>query len=159
MRKNASASEVKPSRDQKAGTLLGASSFQESRGGGGLSSSLSSRAAMLGAASGARKDPMSPSSGLSSNRPSPASTLSTIVPRIDEQEDLLQLVAALDANTTPTKTGPMASANSLISATEISVSTAPSREWTEKFSQQHKRKFWKNQITGKSTWEDPYKLK
>ena len=32
-----------------------------------------------------------------------------------------------------------------------------SREWTEKYSQQHKRKFWKNNITGKSTWEDPFK--
>lgn len=31
-----------------------------------------------------------------------------------------------------------------------------SREWVEKYSQQHKRKFWKNQITGKSTWEDPF---
>ena len=32
-----------------------------------------------------------------------------------------------------------------------------SREWTEKYSQQHKRKFWKNNVTGKSTWEDPFK--
>jgi heat shock protein HslJ len=35
--------------------------------------------------------------------------------------------------------------------------TQGTREWIEKYSQQHKRKFWKNQITGKATWDDPYK--
>lgn len=162
MRKISSASGKNPNIVQKADTLLGAASSQESRSGGGLSSSTTSRAAMLGIASGARKDPISQSTGLSSNRPSQASTLfseSTIVPKIDEHEDLLQLIATSDISTTPMKTGPVGTALSPLPITDIPVSPTSSREWIEKFSQQHKRKFWKNQITGKSTWEDPYKLK
>ena len=32
-------------------------------------------------------------------------------------------------------------------------------DWVEKFSDQHKRKFWKNKTTGKSSWTEPPKIK
>ena len=32
-------------------------------------------------------------------------------------------------------------------------------EWTEGFSSKYKRKYWFNNVTGKSVWEDPHTLK
>jgi hypothetical protein len=31
-------------------------------------------------------------------------------------------------------------------------------DWEEKYSEQHKRKFWKNKKTGKSSWTEPPKV-
>jgi hypothetical protein len=31
-------------------------------------------------------------------------------------------------------------------------------EWIEKFSDKYQRKYWKNTLTGESTWKDPFKL-
>jgi hypothetical protein len=30
-------------------------------------------------------------------------------------------------------------------------------QWEEKFSETHKRKYWKNKVTGESTWKNPWK--
>lgn len=32
----------------------------------------------------------------------------------------------------------------------------PEEEWSEKFSERHKRRYWKNNNTGESTWKDPH---
>jgi hypothetical protein len=46
------------------------------------------------------------------------------------------------------------------SSTEASstVELVPDEDWEEKYSEQHKRKFWKNKKTGKSSWTEPPKV-
>jgi chromosome segregation ATPase len=47
------------------------------------------------------------------------------------------------------------SATSTSSATSESSSSNMEEEWEEKFSVQHKKKYWKNKTTGKTSWKEP----
>lgn len=43
------------------------------------------------------------------------------------------------------------------SQTTVNKSSAANVEWIEKYSEQHKRKYWKNSITNQTTWTEPEK--
>lgn len=64
--------------------------------------------------------------------------------------------------TDPAKSSQSASA-SVVSASSIPPSSdadkkaAAEEEWVEGYSEKHKRKYWKNKTTGKTSWTDPHK--